>query len=132
MRSAILAFGISLFCLCLTTTNTGCPGGVNPAPIVVAVDCLVQNGTAIDNLVTDFGKHIVNGTPDWATIEAEAESAGLQIGGCALSEYVQQYLTAKAAGSATIDQSWLAHDTLEHFRSKLANGASFKTKLGNL
>lgn len=127
----IVAFFTAGFLLFFVSTNAGCPNP--PAPLAPVISCTEQNLDQIEALLKQFAGLLVGDSPDWAAIEAQAEAAGVQIGGCALSEFVNQYLSAKSVGgSAAVSQSWIAHDTLEHFRTKMAPGATFKTAAGNL
>ena len=103
------------------------------------VDCLVADRAKIDATIVDLGgKTKPDGTHDWAAIEADAISAGVVIGGCALAELVESYLTPSQSIGAPNEpvkppsDSAEARHTLEEFRTTRAGNATFKTRLGTL
>jgi hypothetical protein len=107
-----------------------------PAALVTLVDCTTQNLAPIADLLNQFKNMIVGGTPNWSAIEQDAVNAGEGIGGCALAEFSQQWfgVTPHAIGSGgpVVDEAFYAHATLEYYRAKYANGATFKTPAGNI
>ncbi|HEX3763178.1 MAG TPA: hypothetical protein VHW23_31005 [Kofleriaceae bacterium] len=110
--------------------TTGC-GPAKTAGNAV-VDCLAADRTKIDALIADFEtKTRSDGTRDWGAIEADALSAGVTIGGCALAELVETILQP-AARAATSSDGAAARQTFEHFRSTEAGNATYKTRLGTL
>jgi len=109
---------------------TGCSGSKQPGTAVI--DCLVADRAKIDALITDLGtKTKPDGSRDWSAIEADALVAGVEIGGCALAEFVESFL-APASGLKAPSDGVEARQTLEHFRSTKTGGASFKTRFGTL
>lgn len=73
------------------------------------------------------------GALDWACVEAAAINHGKVIGGCAISELVQEYLTPAAGRAAPPAESGrAARAALERFRVEHAGGATFHTAAGNL
>lgn len=97
-------------------------------PIADIVDCTKQDQSAIEGGLAGLLPLLTGGSVDWGTIESRAEALGATIGGCVLSDIVQQYMTRKTATQAEVDGNWLAKDALEHFRSKMVKGATFHTK----
>jgi hypothetical protein len=111
--------------------GAGCPGP-GPGPVIggAVVDCVSADRTKIDSLLAEFTPLLTGGSMDWSMVYQRAKQAGTSIGGCFLAELVQSYLGGKMA-PATGD-GWAARQTLEDFRAKEADGATFKTQYGNL
>lgn len=109
---------------------TGCPGPT-PVPVQDVVDCTKLDQEQLLALAGTCSAKV----PDWGAVEEcvvkGAGSAAWQIGGCVLSDLVQQYLVKK---SAPLDpaQTKSAHDALEDYRSKYGHGATYKTAAGAL
>lgn len=98
----------------------------------IVIDCIAADHAKIDTVITDLGtKKRSDGTRDWDAIEADAIANGLAIGGCALAEFIQTYLTPSPGVKAPAD-GLQARQTLEHYRTTQANGATFKTAQGAL
>lgn len=96
------------------------------------LDCLAADTARIDQTIIDLGtKTKPDGTRDWSAIETTAIGNGLVIGGCALAQFIQTYLSPGAGVKAPAD-GLEARQTLEHFRATEAGGATFKTRLGAL
>ncbi len=122
----------------IAASCSGCPSVTDSKPVADIIDCTKQDAAKIEALAVQLGCKVVAGaisectalSGDWATIEASAESAGVAIGGCVLSEIVQQYLAKPKA--EPVDRTWMARDALEHFRSTKAHGATFRTTIGDL
>ncbi len=106
-------------------TSCGNPG---PGPVIgqVTIDCLSSSRSSIDALLGEFKALLTGGKIDWASVYQRAKTAGREIGGCALAEFVQLYL----GGNRSIEEGdgWNAHMALEEFRASEANGASFKAR----
>ena len=96
------------------------------------IDCLVADRIKIDALITDLGtKTKPDGSRDWSAIEADALANGIEIGGCAIAEFVETYLAPAPTVKAPSD-SVEARQALEHVRATQAGSPSFKTRLGTL
>jgi len=129
MSNYVPAFLSSL--LLLTAASPLDCGPVKTAGNAV-IDCVAADRTKIDALIVDLAtKTKPDGTRDWAAIESEAITAGIEVGGCALAEFVQSYLRPSQGVKAPSD-GLAARQTLEHFRTSQAGGATFKTKSGAL
>lgn len=112
------------------SAGSGCGPAKNAGNIVI--DCIAADHAKIDAVIIDLGtKKRADGTRDWGAIEADAIANGLQIGGCALAQFIQSYLTPGAGVKAPAD-GLQARETLEHYRTTQANGATFKTAQGAL
>jgi len=117
---------------------SGCPGVTDSKPAADVIDCTKADEAKLEQLALQLGCTWVGGSisacdsfkADWGTVEAAAEAAGVEIGGCVLASIVQQYLAKPQA--KPVDQTWLAHDALEHFRTVKAKGATFHTAQGDL
>lgn len=96
------------------------------------VDCINGERSKIDALIASFWP-ADGGAPDFDRIEQVAIDGTVSIAGCALAEFVQSYL-APAPGTAAPppELALQAKDTLERYRNKHANNASFKTSAGEL
>lgn len=106
---------------------SGCPGGGGQVVTHDIVDCLkTDQGAIIAAVVT-----IKNDYPDWGKMELDAERLGATVGGCALAQIVQDFLSSKGA-PLDVPATHSAHDSLEKFRTKMVNGATFHTKSGDL
>jgi len=129
MQRALLLF---LFAFGLTASNASCPGPTPVGPITTAViDCTLENQGQIAALIGEFKTLLSGQLPDWSAIYQRAKQAGKSIGGCALSQLVQDYLGNKAAPPPQAD-SWTANNTLERFRREEAGNATFHTAKGDL
>lgn len=126
-----LAATASLFGLValIAVSLPACPNP--PKPVQIVIDCTKQSHESIEALVAQFAPLLIGNSPDWGTVESKALDAGETIGGCALAEFVNTYLTRRGA-TVTAEATWQAHDTLEHFRTAHANGATFHTAAGDL
>lgn len=122
----LLAFVLALLAL-TSSCKPYLPPNTHPY-----VDCINAERSKIDALIASFWPSS-GGAPDWGRIETIAIDAGVSIGGCALAEFVQSYL-APAPGTAAPppELAVQAKDTLERYRNKHANNASFKTAAGEL
>lgn len=108
-------------------------GGCKPYAPPIAhpiVDCVNADRPAIESLILSFWPKD-GGVPNWASVESAAINAGINVGGCAIAEYIQQY-TAPKPGTAAPPDGLQAVMTLEHYRSITAPDTSFKTKYGSL
>lgn len=115
--------------LALVASLSACPNP--PKPVQIVIDCTKQSHESIESLIAQFAPLLIGNQPDWAAVESKALDAGETIGGCALAEFVNTYLTRRGA-TVTAEATWLAHDTLEHFRTSHAGGATFHTATGDL
>jgi len=96
------------------------------------IDCVAADRAKIEATIIELGtKTKPDGSRDWSAIAADAIANGVEIGGCALAEFVQSYL-APATGVKAPSDSLEARQTLEQFRTTKAGGATFKTRLGAL
>lgn len=123
---------VSLFILATAAAamTQGCnPNGPGPVVANGVIDCTGQNAGSIASLFADL-KAKISGGSSWAAIEADAKTAGMAIGGCALALLVQDYLGGK--GAPANGDGHAARGALEDFRASVAGGASFKTAAGNL
>jgi hypothetical protein len=121
---------ISALTLVTAAGAIGCGPARNAGNTVI--DCLAADRAKIDTVLADLGtKTRPDGTRDWSAIEADALSAGVVIGGCALAELVESILPS-AQHAATSSDDTAARQTFEHFRSTQAGNATFKTRLGTL
>lgn len=106
-----------------------CGGKVTPATVIAdIIDCSKADPTQLASLEKDLYAKL-DGAGTWQAAEQAAESAGIEVGGCALAEIVQQLLSKKTTSTA---QSWGGHDALETFRTHVAHGATFRTQYGDL
>ena len=118
-----------LVTLLVLGSSTGCTRYVPPIAHPL-IDCVVAaNRPAIEQLVTKW----IEDAPAWSDVEVTAANAGTSIGGCARAEFVQWFL-APPAGTAVppADQAIAARETLERYRNRYANNASFRTAHGDL
>lgn len=110
-------------------------GGTSPSPvgpvITGTIDCTIDNGGKIAALIESM-KPQPGHSIDWSVVYQKAKDAGAAIGGCALIQLAQMYLSdpqyAATAGSAT----WTGLDYAEKFRHEEAHDAVFHTKYGDL
>lgn len=105
MRSIVRLF---VFCLALTACGGWRPS-VKPATVI---DCALQDRGQLESLAARLVPLAYGDSPDWISVERQAENAGVAVGGCVLSDLVNQWLS-RARG---VEQSHNAWDTLEHFR----------------
>lgn len=126
------AAGAAVMLLIGTTLLTGANCGANPPkPIADVIDCTKQDQAQILAAEADCSAKL----PDWKAVEACAighiPSLGWQIGGCVVSDLVQQYLTKKAAAQ-DVGQSNAARGALEDYRTQYGHGSTFHTSAGDL
>jgi len=128
--AVIRAAAVGLLAIALLHAAPAC-GPNQPGPVIgtTVIDCTGQNASAVATLFADF-KAKLTGGGSWALIEADAKSAGVAIGGCALALLVQDYLGNRGAPPRAEGNA--ARAALEDFRAKVAGGATFKTAAGNL
>ncbi len=114
-------------------SSTGCHT-VAPQVIHTVEDCINQDRPAIISLIESFWPKD-GGAPHWNEIETAGLAAGVHVGGCAIHEFVQQYLTP-APGNHAPDplNGWAAEALIVSFdsKAKLADRVTFKTPHGNL
>lgn len=117
-----------LVLVCMLLGLSACPGP-NPIPVVggSVINCLGENRTQVDLLITEIKNLFVGGKPQWSLVYERAKKAGKDVGGCVISELVQYYLGG-FAGPMDNGDAWAAHEALEKFRAEEAGGASFQTK----
>ena len=112
----------------LTTTSTGCQAVKDAGQAIV--DCTKADAVALEGVALDLFALV----PDWSAIEQKAESEavthGEQIAGCALAKVVNQWMSSKSVKRT--EDTWAAHDALEHYRAKMVGGATFHTAQGDL
>jgi len=122
---SMIGLGVLMAPSCSGTTG----GSVGPVIGNIVVDCIVKNGQAVSDELQKL-KDEFNSTGSWSAVENQAKVAGMEIGGCALAELVQDFLGGRTAPSKEAGQS--ARATLEDFRTTVANGATFHTPVGDL
>lgn len=128
MRFASILFVLATAAAAIAPTACN-PNGPGPVVVNSVIDCTGSNAGAVATLFADFKSKLTGGS-SWAQIEADAKTAGMAVGGCALALLVQDYLGGKGA-PATGDSN-AARQALEDFRAHVAGGASFKTTQGSL
>lgn len=98
----------------------------------VVIDCLVQDQAQLVDLVGSLWAVFTSGG-SWKDVKDSAVTAGKDLGGCALAEVVQKYLSPpKGRRAPPAEQGQAARAALEEFRSHNAGGATFKTAAGYL
>ena len=102
-----------------------------PRPITDIIDCAKLEGPAFTAELAKLSALVPDWTAIYQTAIADVAGIGYQVAGCVIADLAQQYLTTKGA-TATIEETWSAHDALEHFRATQAHGATFRTKAGDL
>lgn len=129
---------VSALLIILGTACTACPGTAPTGGSVTnaVVDCAhggIDVQDKIDGLIAEMAKFLVGGSPDWTHVEALAVIGGIQVGGCALAQVVDDWITKKSLHDGdAVAQTRLARSTLEDYRTKHAGGASFRTAHGDL
>lgn len=117
---------------------TGCPGTAptGGSVITATVNCFNNSPDVqakIDAEIAEMSKLAFGLTPDWTKVENLAINGGLQVGGCAIAQVVNEWITKKSLGDGdAVAQTKMASATLEHYRSHYANNASFRTARGDL
>ena len=135
MKPRILeSFYAALFALILIVPiivpTASCSGTINSRPGQAVIDCLGADQAQLINLATELRPLMFGDKPDWSGLYNKAKQNGKLLGGCVLSELVQDYLSAKTA--TPVDSTWAARGVLEQFRTEVAGGATFHTKAGDL
>ena len=135
MRTTSLAV-LAIVCGALglvLVASAGC-SWLKSGPEPAVIDCTKQAApqllATIATLKQDCPSATGFGGLDWACVETKAISAGKVIGGCALAELVQQYLSDTKLTAEP--GSWAPRDALEHFRHDAAGNATFHTASGDL
>lgn len=116
--------------LFVVLTFVACPGVTDTRPAQAIIDCLKADKEQLIAVGGELRPLVFGDKPDWAALYDKAKHAGKVIGGCVLSDLVQEYLSSKKALPA--DASWSARGVLEEFRTNEAGGATFRTKHGDL
>ncbi len=103
----------------------------------IVVDCTVQDAGRIAVLIATLrtappaGCEATTGI-DWSCVEQKAIAEGQEIGGCAISELVQQYLPPPAGTAApTVERGQAARAALEQVRAQFG-GVTWRTTAGVL
>jgi hypothetical protein len=111
--------------------QSGCGAAQHGSDTVIS--CIEQNAGSIAASVADTWARCrpPGGAIDWACVENHAITDGKLIGGCALADIVQEYLTPPAGRAAPVD-GLAARGALEDFRSKHAGGATYRTAKGDI
>jgi hypothetical protein len=126
----IIALVVTIVAMVALSTLTAVQG-CHTQPVADIVDCAKQDGP---QLAGEFAK-LSAMIPDWAKIYDTAASdiatVGWQIAGCVIADLAQQYLTKKGA-ALSIEETWSAHNTLDHYRTTKAHGATFRVRGNNL
>lgn len=118
------------FVFAVLVAFAGCSGTINSRPGQAVIDCLAADQAQLANLATELKPLVFGDKPDWSGLYSKAKQNGKVLGGCVLSELVQDYLSAKKA--TPVDDTWSARGVLEQFRTDVAGGATFHTKAGDL
>lgn len=108
------------------TAAMGCDGLKSAGAAVI--DCTKANQPAIEALILEFRPLLQGDAPNWSAVESKAIAAGEVIGGCALVQVVTEVSGKRSALAA----SNAGKATLEDFRAKYANGATFRTAGGDM
>jgi hypothetical protein len=116
--------------LALLVGCSSCKDVATSRPGSAVIDCTIADASALGELAHAFAPLLAGERPDWSAISSLAKSAGAQIGGCALAELVQSYLTERRA--VPLEAGHAARDALESFRASVAGGATFHTVGGDL
>lgn len=126
-RTAIKMATALLFVFVFGATQPSC-GHTDPI-INVVEDCTI-NDQAVRDQVQKWIAHF----PGWPQALQEAETLGIHIGGCALREFVNTYLTPAPGNHAPDpDQGWAARAAIVVFdRDMKLERVVFKTPDGNL
>jgi hypothetical protein len=124
----VIAIAIALITGLLLTAATSLIEACHTAPIVAVIDCTEQNQPAIQALIAQMEPLIEGDSPNWPQALADAEAAGVAIGGCALAILVETYTTAPNTQGTT--NATTARATLEQMRLQ-ANGSTFHTAQGD-
>lgn len=112
-----------------TACDSGCGTPAASNAENATVDCTLQSGAQIVAVYDSF-KPPAGQKIDWGKVESAAKAAGETIGGCALAQFVQDYLSNKGAAPSSAQDGQLAKQTLEDFRATVAGGATFKVNVG--
>lgn len=109
-----------LFALTLSACG---PNGPGPVIGQSVIDCLGSNRPQIDSLLGEFKPLLLGGGMNWDTAYQRGKQAGLDVGGCFISELVNFYFSK---GFRAAPDAQKANDTLEKIRHD-NGGASFRT-----
>jgi len=116
---------------CAGTTPTG--GSV----IGTMVECASQGQDILSRIEAEaikLGAIAFGGDIDkWNKIEVAAINDGLVVGGCAVAQVVNDWITKKSlVGSANVADVHDAKKMFEDYRAKFAGNSTFRTKVGDL
>lgn len=119
MKSALVLFALLVGC-----------SSCNQIPVVATavIDCTGSHAADVTALYASM-KALLTGGGSWTDVEHAAINATKEVGGCALSELVNDYLGGTGGPKPDGQQ---ARATLEAFRRDYAGGATFKTSAGML
>jgi len=144
MKRASTVTALALFVALGGAALTACGGTqtITDTPQRI-VDCAKQDVGQVASLAAELARsvtaYLVAGTPvDWDAIEAQAEAAGLTIGGCALGPLVaargpSSSSTAPARATATLPANDAARAWAAFARLKGKSGvATYQTSAGPL
>lgn len=113
-----------------TLTQAACHPNV-PQVISIIEDCIGQERPAIVDLI----KKWTDAKPSWGEIESEALAKGVHVGGCAVHEFVNTFLTPAPGNHApSPEEGWAANALILSYESKakISERVVFKTPQGNL
>ena len=83
---------MKLVCVLLLVTACAATQRAGSAAKHAVIDCGKQYAPAIIAGVAHFGaRAIIDGRIDWEAIETAAKGAGLQVGSCAVAEFLRAY-----------------------------------------
>ena len=114
--------------------------GTTPTPnsvLTSVVDCASPSGDILSRIESEAVKigSIVFGSDldKWNKAEVVAINDGLTIGGCALAQVVNDWITKKSLSTTSaVAEVHDAKTMFESYRTKYAGGATFKTKKGDM
>lgn len=119
-----------ILALLIAVSSIGCPGAV-PQVVHLVEDCITQERPAIVELI----KKWTDAKPSWAEIEAEALAKSVHIGGCAIHEFVNTFLTPAPGNHApSPEEGWAANALIISYetKAKISPNVVFKTPQGSL
>ena len=81
---------LMVLCVAFCACGSSC-GAATARATGAVVDCTIQNGGQVEELLKVFGGE--GRVPDWDAVEGRALVAGRVIGGCALTKFVERWIS---------------------------------------